>query len=144
MTSVKTKIPIRAGLWRDSNEPDGKPRLVGSECKNCGELFFPKKENGTCANCQSTDLKDVEFSTRGRVYSHTVVMQRPPMYYQGEVPYALGFVELPEGIRIETLFTECDFDRLEIGLDVEMVLEKLHEDSEGREVITYKFRPVTT
>lgn len=135
-------IPIREGLWTEPTRPGEKPGLIGSECLNCGELFFPKKENGICTNCQSSNLKEIRFSPRGRVYSHTVVMQRPPEYYQGQVPYALGFVELPEGIRIETLFTDCDFDRLEIGMEVEMVLEKLHEDAQGREVIAYKFRPV--
>ena len=70
-------------------------------------------------------------------------MQRPPEYYQGPVPYAEGFVELPEGVRVETLFTGCDFNDLEVGMDVEMVIEGLHEDEEGNEVVAYKFRPVT-
>jgi len=56
----------------------------------------------------------------------------------------MGFVELPEGVRVQTLFTGCDPDSLEIGMDVELVIEKLFEDQEGHDVITYKFRPVET
>ena len=67
---------------------------------------------------------------------------RPPEYYKGEVPYALGFVDLPEGIKVETLFTQCDFDELAVDLEVEMILDTLHIDEEGNEVICYKFRPV--
>jgi len=95
-----------------------------------------------CSNCQSSDLQDIEFSMRGKVYSCTVVMQRPPEYYKAEVPYALGFVELPEGIRIETLFTKCNVDDIHVGMDVEMVVEKLHDDEAGNEWITYKFFPL--
>jgi uncharacterized OB-fold protein len=82
------------------------------------------------------------LSQHGKIYSVTVVTQRPPIYYQGPVPYAMGFVELPEGVRVQTLFTDCDPDRLEIGMDVELVVEKLFEDKEGHDIITYKFRPV--
>ncbi len=132
------QIPVKEGLWRDTK--DG-PRLIGSKCKDCGELFFPKKDNGICTYCQSKNLEETEFSTRGKVYSCTCVMQRPPVYYKGEVPYAMGYVELPEGIRIETLFTDCQTDDVCVGMDVEMVIDKLHEDEAGNEVITYKFRP---
>jgi uncharacterized OB-fold protein len=55
-------------------------------------------------------------------------MQRPPVYYKAEVPYAIGFVELPEGIRVETLFTGCDLDDLRVGVDAEMLIDKLHEE----------------
>jgi hypothetical protein len=30
-----------------------------------------------------------------------------------------------------------------VGLDVELVIEKLHEDEEGNEIVTFKFRPAT-
>jgi uncharacterized OB-fold protein len=69
-------------------------------------------------------------------------MQRPPVYYQAEVPYAIGFVELPEGIRVETLFAGCNLEDLKVGMEVEMVIEKLHEDEEGKEILAYKFKPV--
>jgi uncharacterized OB-fold protein len=68
-------------------------------------------------------------------------MQKPPEYYKGPVPYAEGFVELPEGVRVETLFTDCNFDDLRIGMDMEMVVERLQEDEEGNEILSYKFRP---
>jgi uncharacterized OB-fold protein len=135
----KKQIPVRENLWRLTQ--DG-PRLIGSKCSACGELYFPKKENDVCSYCQSRNLKEVEFSTRGKVYSCTCVMQRPPVYYKGEVPYAIGFVELPEGIRIETLFTDCNIEDVHVGMPVAIVISKLHDDEEGREILAYKFRPM--
>ena len=89
-------------------------------------------------------LCDRKLSRTGKVYSFTVVMQRPPKYYRGPVPFAEGFVELPEGVRVETQFTDCDFNDLKVGMDVEMVIEILHKDDDGKEVVTYKFRPLTS
>lgn len=141
MNDQKKRIPVREGLWVEPTSAAEQTRLIGSRCLSCGELFFPKKEIALCGYCQSSELEEVELSRKGKVYSYSVVTQRPPVYYKGEVPYALGFVELPEGIRIETLFTGCDPDSWCVGMDVEMVMEKLHEDEDGNEVMAYKFRP---
>lgn len=87
---------------------------------------------------------ETKLSSKGKVYNYTIVEQKPPAYYKGEVPYALGFVELPEGVRLRTLFTGCNFDDLKVGMEVELVIERLFENVEGDEIITYKFRPVVT
>lgn len=144
MQDGSKRMPVRNGLWTDPASSGAEPRLIASQCRSCGELFFPKKENGLCGYCQSNELEEVELSGRGEVYSYTVVTQRPSEFYKGEVPYVLGFVELPEGIRIETLFTGCDPGALHLGMDVEMVIERLHQDENGNDVMAYKFRPATT
>jgi len=69
-------------------------------------------------------------------------MQRPPGDYLGPVPYAFGWVELPEGVRVETLYTGCRPEELSLGMKVELVIETLHTDSEGREIVCHKFRPL--
>lgn len=141
MSNGNTRVPLKEGLWIDEREMGGKLQLVGSECADCGEIFFARRDIGFCGYCQSRKLKDIRLSDRGTIYSYTVVMQRPPVYYQGPVPYAIGFVELPEGVRVETLFTDCDLDELRIGMAVELVLRTLHQDEAGNDVETYMFRP---
>jgi uncharacterized OB-fold protein len=138
MGGEKKKAPVREGLWTS----DEKPRLVGSQCHNCGEVFFPKRRDVLCSHCQSSSFQEIKLSPRGKIYSYTVVMQRPPVYYQAEVPYAIGFVELPEGIRVETLFTGCKLEDLRVGMEVEMLIDKLHTEEDGTEVYCYKFKPV--
>jgi uncharacterized OB-fold protein len=139
MNGEKKRVPVKEGLWTS----DEKPQLIGSQCTHCGEVFFPERGNGLCSYCQSAGLREIKLSSKGKIYSYTVVMQRPPGYYKAEVPYAIGFVELPEGIRVETLFTGCDLEDLRVGMDAEMLIDKLHEEEDGTEVYTYKFKPVT-
>jgi len=144
-TDKKKQAPVREGLWSEPTASDGKTHLVGHECSDCGELFFPKKGNGICTHCHSKNLNEIALSTRGKVHTFTVVEMRPPGgYYRGEVPYAIGFVELPEGIRVETLFTDCDSDEIAVGMEVEMTIDLLHEDDEGNEILAYKFRPAVS
>lgn len=144
MPDAAKKIPVKEGLWTVPSSLDEKPQLIGSRCHRCGEVFFPKKANGICTHCQSKNLEEIKLSRIGKIYSFTVVMQEPPEYYKGPVPYAEGFVELPEGVRVETLFTGCHFDDLKVGIDVEMVIERLHEDEGGNQILAFKFRPVTS
>jgi uncharacterized protein len=142
MPGDRKKLPLKEGLWIDERPEGGKLQLLGSQCPDCGEIFFARRDTGCCGNCQSGNLQDIRLSTRGKIYSHTVVMQRPPEFYKGKVPYAIGFVELPEGVRVETLFTGCDFEDLKVGIEAELVLETLHTDEQGNEIETYMFRPM--
>lgn len=136
----KKGIPVKDGLFtlgQDQNEP---PRILASRCPACDEIFFPRRR--ICQNCQTENLKPIELSSNGKIFSFTVVMKRPASNYLGPVPYAFGWVELPEGVRVETLYTGCQFEDLRIGMDVELVIETLHHDSDGREIVCHKFRPV--
>lgn len=135
-------IPLTEGLYTTSPSPDEKPHLIGSKCLTCGEIFFPKKEKGLCVHCHQRTLEEVKLSRQGKVASFTVVMQPPAGgFYHGPVPYAYGYVDLPEGVRVETLFAG-DLNALEMKMDVELVIEKLYENDGGNEYETYKFRPL--
>ena len=138
----KKRIPLKEGLWTEPSSGE-EPRLIGSKCEVCGELFFPKKEKGWCVHCHKRGLSDVKLSREGKIATFSVVMQQPGGgFYKGPIPFSFGCVDLPEGLRIETLFSTEDFNELEIGKDVELVIEKLCDDDDGNEVLTFKFRPI--
>ena len=121
------------------SSPKELPQLIGSKCRSCGEVIFPSQS--VCPNCSTEDTELVKFGRRGKLYTYSVIRQQPPMYYKGSVPYAIGYVELPEGIRIKSLLVGCDFEALKVGIDMELVVERLHDDEEGNEVVTYMFTP---
>ena len=140
--SERKSIRLKEGFWTPDDSGGG-PRLIGSKCESCGEIFFPRKEEAWCVHCLKKSLKDVLLSREGKIVSFSVVMQQPGGgFYNGVVPYAYGQVDLPEGVRIETLFVTDEFDDLEVGKDVEFVVDKLCDDEEGNEIITFKFRPI--
>lgn len=133
----KKQLSINEKLFK-LPAPGEEPYLSGVKCRSCGELFFPKRTR--CIHCFAEKMEEVALSKKGKVYTYTIVHNATPGY-TGPVPYAVGAVELQEGIVILSPLTQCNLDELKIGMDVELVLEKLYDDENGNEVISYKFRP---
>jgi uncharacterized OB-fold protein len=141
MTSnIGKEVPVKEGLWVAPSHIAEKPQLIGSKCPSCGEIAFPKNE--VCVNCQQQTVDEVRLSPRGKIFSLSTVMLQPPRYYRGPVPYAIGFVELPEGVRVPALFVNCNPESLKIGMDVELVVQKLFTDEEGNDIMGYGFAPI--
>ena len=136
---VKARVPIAPDLFTIPSSEDEEAHLLGTRCNACGEGFFPRRV--MCGKCFSGNTENILLGGKGRVYSNTVV-RHPPPQYEGPIPYALGHVELREGVLVPAVFTGVDPEAVKIGIEVEMVIEKLKEDDRGNDVLTYKFRPV--
>jgi uncharacterized OB-fold protein len=86
------------------------------------------------------------LSRRGRLWAWTTQEFPPPSPpYAGPtgaafVPYGVGYVELADGVRVETRLTATE--GLRIGIDMELVLVPFRTDDDGNEVMTFAFRPV--
>ncbi len=119
----------------DALELDAGGRLTGSRCPACGAVFFPPRR--VCSRCLAGELEPAPLSTRGVVHSYTVVHQATPDF---EVPYALAYVDLPEGVRVLGQVAGLPPEEVEIGLAVELELHPVGEDAEGRETVGYRFR----
>lgn len=136
-----TQIPIAEGLF---TWPADEPRLIGSKCSACAEVAFPAQQG--CPACSANDSETIELSRRGRLWTWTVQNFVPPLPYAGDpaefTPYGVGYIELPEGVRVEARLTENDPDRLKIGMEMELVIERFKDDDEGRELMTFAFSPV--
>jgi uncharacterized OB-fold protein len=122
--------PVEEGLF--SEDP---PALLAGRCASCGSLRFPRR--AVCADCQGAEIEAVALSTTGTLYTFTIVRMSPPGYL-GETPYAIGVVELPEGLRVSATITAGDLEGLQIGDDVAFELITLVGGDEP--VLSYAFR----
>jgi len=131
------RVMVREGLF--TQHDDGTPpALLGSHCTVCGNTLFPRVD--ACTYCASDDPEPVELSRRGTLWAWTAVTAPPPGY-QGEVPFGIGVVELPEGIRVIGRLTGSDPAALASGDPMELRVVPLHRDAEGNDVVTYAFAP---
>jgi uncharacterized OB-fold protein len=102
------------------------PRLIGSVCARCGTVTFPRQRS--CPRCTSEDVQARELATRGELWSWTIQCFAPkaPPYLPGGVeqfePYGVGYIELPDEVRVEARLTESDPDRLRIGMLMDLTL----------------------
>jgi uncharacterized OB-fold protein len=141
--NLNRQIPVHEGLF---TWPSDDPRLIASRCEECGDVMFPKQ--ASCPSCSSLSVEEILLSNRGSVWTWTIQNFPPPIPpYAGSgdrdtfVPYGVAYIELPEGIRVESRLTENDPDKLEIGMEMELIIEKIADDAEGNELMTFAFRP---
>jgi uncharacterized OB-fold protein len=98
--------------------------LEGSRCDHCGTVAFPV--SGSCSRCGLGGSSTVRLSTEGTVWAYTVQRFPPksPPYMppaDGFRPFAVGYVELPEGIKVEAVLDCRDFCELDAGVSVSLV-----------------------
>jgi len=141
MTTTKT-VPVAEGLFTET--ADG-PRLLGSRCASCGTPYFPR--SAVCHNpeCRESKIEEASFGPRGSLWSCAIQNYPPPppaRYEEPYTPYALGMVDMPEGLRVLGRISTDDPESVQVGAEVELVLERLYLDENGDQVITWKFRPV--
>ena len=127
------KVWIREGIVAEG--PEGEA-LAANRCKACGQVFFPKAEQA-CLNCLEKTLEDLSLSRKGKLCSYTVV-HMPASGFQP--PYAVGFVDLPEGVRVFTPLEMEEGKPFKVGMEMEVRMGALWEE-EDKEVMGFKFAP---
>jgi len=114
-------------------------RLIGGRHRASGRMVFPLPQDGE-------SYERVELPSRCTLWSYTIQRfppKSPP--YRGEEPFqpfALGYVELPGALIVESRLTEIGFTELSLGLPMELTTTVLRHDENGTAVHTYAFRPV--
>jgi uncharacterized OB-fold protein len=136
------RIPAVEGLFGET--PQG-PRLFGSRCRTCGTPYFPR--SAVCHNpgCERSAVEDAQFGPHGTLWSYAIQNYPPPAparYDEPYVPYAIGVVDLAEGLRVVGRIASGDPASLEVGSAVELVLEPLAREAGGDELVSWKFKPV--
>jgi uncharacterized OB-fold protein len=137
---TKKQVPVEEGLFYKPASPKEKPYLIGSRCSLCGNVTFPKMK--VCPRCAKKDtMEEVHLSGRGKLDTFSIVNAALPGF---KAPSIQAYINLEEGPRIWSLITgvEADEKALKIGMELELVVEKVREDAQGNEVISYQFRPI--
>lgn len=139
-TATVEILPIRHGLVNGGGEDPDEVHLLGSKCKNCGEVSIGS--NDVCLNCGGDQIESIELSSEGELWTYTIVRHKPPGEYLGPdpfVPFALGLVELSDGVRIMAPI-EGDPDSLEIG-SLLRLRPWILKASDGQAYRAFKFAP---
>jgi uncharacterized OB-fold protein len=138
----KKRISIKDGLFTIPLSPADQVRLAGSRCKNCNEISLGKQK--TCANCGGIELEGIPLSRKGKLWTYTVIRHKPPGDYKGPdpfVPFGLGLVEIPEGIRVLSPI-QGELEKMKVGMELELEVFPLYTDENNNEVMAFRFRPI--
>jgi uncharacterized OB-fold protein len=132
---------IAEGLFRVDGD---RAVLFGSRRRSTGAVKFPAERpelfDGT------DDIEPIELATEGTLFTFTTQEFAPPLPYRGKRapdqfrPYVVGYVELPDGVLVETLIVDAQPSDLRIGQPMVSTTTTLDTD-DGESVLTFAYRP---
>jgi uncharacterized protein len=116
MATAERKIPApqpnpeTKAFW----EGAAQGRLLIKKCLACQQVhYYPR---AICPFCGSDRTEWQQASGRGSIYSWSVMRR-------AEVPYAIAYVTLEEGVTMMTNIVDCDLDGIRIGQRVRVVFK---------------------
>lgn len=122
--------------WREIPQ---RYRLEANKCKKCGLVFFPPRL--ICPQCQNREFEETKLAEKGKVLTFTII-RIPPQQFVDQAPYAVGIVELDDGVKLTGQIVDCDFEDLRIGKRVKIEFRKIFGEGEaGILCYGYKFVP---
>lgn len=139
--SDANQVDAVEGLFAET--PNG-PRLLGSRCNTCSTPYFPKADSCHNPQCEGGDVVDAEFGPGGTLWSIAIQNYPPPppaIYDEPYAPYAVGVVDLAEGLRVLGRMAVDDPSELEVGGPVELVIAPLATSASGEATVSWQFKP---
>lgn len=122
--------------WREIPQ---RYRLEANKCKECGYISFPPRL--ICPQCKNREFEETKLAEKGKVLTFTVI-RVPPHQFIDQAPYAVGIVELDDGVKLTGQIVDCDFEDLKIGKRVKIEFRKVFDEGEaGILCYGYKFVP---
>lgn len=117
-------LPDPDGTERPFFEAAAEGRLTFQECTACGHRqFYPRP---LCTACGG-EVRWVDASGRGEVYTFTVVRQFHAKPFKDELPYVVAMIELEEGVKMFGGITDCAPDGVQVGMSVEAYAVKVED-----------------
>jgi uncharacterized OB-fold protein len=90
-------------------------KLMAGKCQKCGKIHLPPRP--LCDNCYSQQFSWIQVSGKGKLVTYTVINVAPAQF-QALAPYAVGIVELENGLKIPGMIQDIKQEQLKIGMEL--------------------------
>ena len=123
-------------IWREFPQ---RYRLEAAKSKKSGKTWFPPRQ--VEPETGATEFEKTVLPETGKLLTYTVI-RVPASQFSDEAPYGLGIAELTDGTRVMAQITDCDVEKIKIGMEVRIEFRKVQtEDTHGVLSYGYKFVP---
>jgi uncharacterized OB-fold protein len=113
--------------------------MEAAQCSGCQKVLFPGRI--VCPECGSREFEMIRLTGKGKLETFTITRVAPEGFTD-QVPYAVGIVELDEGVRVMGQITDCDPEELKIGDRLATEFRRIIEQGKtGIIQYGYKFVP---
>jgi scaffold protein (connect acetoacetyl-CoA thiolase and HMG-CoA synthase) len=100
-------------------------RLEAGKCKKCGQVYFPLRL--ICPECKSQQFEILKLNPEGKLLTYTIIRVASDKF-SIQAPYAVGIVELNDGVKLTTQIADVDFDKIKIGMKLKLVFRKIQDE----------------
>lgn len=90
-------------------------KLMAGKCQKCEKIHLPPRP--LCDNCYSQQFSWVNVSGEGKLLTYTII-NVAPQQFQALAPYAVGIVELENGLKIPGMIQDIAQEQLKIGMEL--------------------------
>ena len=126
-------------FWREIPQ---RYNLIGNQCGECKNIYFPPRESCPFCRRKSIDkMKDIKLNGKGKVVTYSIIYAASENF-EGQAPYPIAIIQLDEGPRITAQLVDVENDDVKIGMEVKSTFRKIQEDGwVGAIYYGYKFKP---
>jgi uncharacterized protein len=132
---------VLSGLPRPVRDADSEPFWSGCDegqlrlqrCGLCAAFRWPP--GPCCPDCGSGETEWIDSPGRGAVHSWVVVRVPLAETLARQLPYAVGLIELDEGVRLVSTIEGCPTERIEAGMRVSV---RFGEPAGGQRVHSFE------
>lgn len=108
-----------AKYWRETPR---RYRLEAAKCTGCGKVLFPARL--ICPECKGRNFETVQLAPQGKLITYTIIHVAPGDFTD-QLPYAVGIVELDDGVRLLTQISDCDPQVIQTGMDLKLEFRRI-------------------
>jgi uncharacterized OB-fold protein len=129
-------MPTPSRYWREIPQ---RYRLEAAKCKKCGAVSFPPRL--ICPGCKAREFETIILADKGKIMTYTIIRVAPQPFVD-QAPYAVGIVELDDGVRLTAQIVDFNFEDLKTGARVKIEFRKVYQEGEAGVIYYgYKFVP---
>jgi uncharacterized OB-fold protein len=88
-------------------------QLMAGKCLKCGKIHLPPRL--LCDNCYNTQFDWIQISNEGKLLTYTII-HIAPVQFQDLTPYAIGILQLEDGLKISGVIQNVPIEQLKIGM----------------------------
>ena len=113
-------------------------KLMAGKCLKCGKIHLPPRP--LCDNCYSQEFEWIEISGKGKLLTYTIIHIAPPQF-QAIAPYAVGIVQLENGLKIPGMISGATQEQLKIGMNLTIEFGTCNAAQQWPQWPRYCFKP---
>jgi len=112
-------------------------KLMAVRCIRCQHVMVPPRQ--ICSKCRASTVEWMQLGHKGKLATYTIVHVAPPQF-KHMTPYAVGIVEMPEGVKLPSIIRTSRLESLKIGMDLEVDFSINPQDSNWPQWPRYFFK----